>query len=210
MTLKQLREEIKSQDLEVKARKPWPLRDALLEHYRSNMPELTEEEASIVAELELGETKKSDKESIESQSEPDETEKDEVVALEFELEETQAAATCLGCAFIHRFMLELLPQSIENERTDVNKDSIDNALKFIKDAHEKFILYMGHQVRVVNQNKKLDEYDEELKNRCHQERNLEAIYLSLIVDFKMKWEAMYQREKTIQNYGKRGSSWHGI
>jgi hypothetical protein len=26
----------------------------------------------------------------------------------------------------------------------------------------------------------------------------------------MKWEAMYQWEKTIQNSGKRGTSWHGI
>jgi hypothetical protein len=207
----QLRKEIKAQNLQVKARMPQPLRDALLEHYGlSNTPELTEEESSIARDP-PGATEKGNEASIEPLLEPDESEKDQVEIDECgELGETETSATCLGCAFIHKFMLEVLPQAIENELTDDNSDAIDNALLYIEDAHEKFMLYMGHQVRVVNQNKKLNEYDEELKNHCCQERNSQAIYLTLIVDFKMKWEAMYQREKTIQNYGKRGNSWHGV
>jgi hypothetical protein len=172
----------------------------LLEHYgcSNTTPELTEEESS--SEAETGGTENDNNVSIESVLvEPDETKEDNVEVDECELEKTETVATCLGCAFIHRFMLEVLPQAIENERIDDNKDAIDNALMYIEDAHEKFMLYMGHQVRVVNQNKKLDEYDEALKNHCRQERNSQAIYLNLIIDFKMKWEAMYQWEKTIQN-----------
>jgi hypothetical protein len=211
MTLKQLREEIKSQNLQVKARKPQQLRDVLLEHYwRSNTPELTKEESS--SEWDPGGTENDSEASIELLLEPDEqSEKDQVEVNECgEFGETDTSATCLGCAFIHKLMLEVLPQAVANERTNDDNDAIDNALVYIDDAHEKFMLYMGHQVRVVNQNKKLDEYDEALKNHCCQERNSQAICLSLIIDFKMKWEAMYQREKTIQNYGKRGISWHGI
>jgi hypothetical protein len=29
------------------------------------------------------------------------------------------------------------------------------------------------------------------------------------MDYKMKWEAMYSREKTTDHFGKRGISWHG-
>jgi hypothetical protein len=194
----------------VKARKPQPLRDALLEQYRSNPPKLTAEEGGGIEAETPGETRKDNKSSVYPQSEQDDTNRDEVVVDECELVETRAAATCLGCAFIHKFMLEVLPQAVKDEVTENNEDAIDNALMYIEDAHEKFMLYMGHQVRVVNQNRKLMEYDEDLKNRSRQQRNSHAVYLNLIIDFKMKWEPMYQREKTVQNYGKRGISWHGI
>lgn len=214
MALSELRVEIKSEGLQVKARTAQPLRDALLEHYRrSNTQQQTEEEASIEREEPPGVThnkEEDDGTSIESHFEPDETKRDGVEVDNYELEETETAATCLGCAFIHKFMLEVLPQAIKNEQSEKNKDKIENAFVYIEDAHEKFMLYMGHQVRVVNQNKKLNDYDEELETRCFRERNLEAICLYLIIDFKMKWEPMYQREKTTQNFGKRGISWHGI
>ncbi len=31
----------------------------------------------------------------------------------------------------------------------------------------------------------------------------------VVMDYKMKFEAMYYREKTADFYGKKGSSWHG-
>jgi hypothetical protein len=41
------------------------------------------------------------------------------------VEETETAVTCLGCAFIHKFMLEVLPPAIKNEQSEKNKDKID-------------------------------------------------------------------------------------
>ncbi|KAJ0389468.1 hypothetical protein P43SY_011890 [Pythium insidiosum] len=35
---------------------------------------------------------------------------------------------------------------------------------------------------------------------------IEAIVL---IDFKMKLEPLYYREKTVEHYGKRGMTWHG-
>lgn len=31
----------------------------------------------------------------------------------------------------------------------------------------------------------------------------------IVIDYKMKFEPCYYREKTVDHYGKRGISWHG-
>jgi hypothetical protein len=48
-----------------------------------------------------------------------------------------------------------------------------------------------------------------LAEKCEKEKNTVAKNLFVLVDFKMNWEAMYQREKTTDHFGKRGISWHG-
>ena len=73
---------------------------------------------------------------------------------------------CLGCAFLHYFMLEELPTAIEKSRSDENAESIDNALQFIKDSHEKFMLYQGHVVRAWNQSKALEKMERKLFDDC--------------------------------------------
>lgn len=117
---------------------------------------------------------------------------------------------CDGCAFMHYFMLEKLPSAInEVKRDEKNSDSLDNAIEYIADAHEKFYLYQAHVVRVVNQNRKLDKHMKTLRDLCCEEKNVVPKHLWHVIDFKMKWEAMYRRETTTKNYGKRGISWHG-
>jgi hypothetical protein len=116
---------------------------------------------------------------------------------------------CRGCSFLHMFMEEILPTAVGNEKNEENDERIKNALEYIKDSHEKMMLYQAHVVRVANQSAKLDEYDQRLKDLCCKEKNTEPTHLFLVIDFKMKWEPMYQREKTTQNFGKRGISWHG-
>jgi hypothetical protein len=117
---------------------------------------------------------------------------------------------CEGCAFLHYFMLKVLPDALKSvERTADNADSLDNALEYITHAHEKFLLYQAHVMRVVNQGLKLDEYEQRLYNLCCEEQNEDPTHLWLVIDFKMKWEAMYARETTVKNFGKRGISWHG-
>lgn len=64
-------------------------------------------------------------------------------------------------------------------------------------------------MRVIIQNLNLQKYKEELKELCHMEKNSIPLHLWLVIDFKMKWEAMYLKETTVQNYGKQGISWHG-
>jgi hypothetical protein len=45
---------------------------------------------------------------------------------------------------------------------------------------------------------------------CRKDKNVRSLHLKLVAYFKMKWEAMYQRELTTESYGKRGISWHGF
>ena len=48
---------------------------------------------------------------------------------------------------------------------------------------------------------------EEIKSECLPgERSRRAL---LVLDYKMKFERMHHREKTVDHYGKKGISWHG-
>jgi hypothetical protein len=111
-------------------------------------------------------------------------------------------------------MLEKLPGALQEElRQQVpgsdRAKKINDALEFVKESHHRMRLYQAHILRVVNQQKALEGYRQELYERCAKEKNTEARHLYVVIDFKMKWEAMYQREKTTQHFGKRGISWHG-
>jgi hypothetical protein len=111
-------------------------------------------------------------------------------------------------------MLEELPGALEKElRQQVPSSDgakkINSALEFVKDAHHKMMLYQAHILRGVNQQKALERYRQELYDLYAKERNTEVRLLYIVIDFKMKWEAMYQREKTTDHFGKRGIGWHG-
>jgi hypothetical protein len=111
-------------------------------------------------------------------------------------------------------MLEKLPGALQEElRQEVASSDrakrIKDALEFVKESHNKMRLYQAHTLRVANQQKALEGYRQELYELCAKEKNTEARRLYIIIDFKMKWEAMYQREKTLDHFGKRGISWHG-
>jgi len=69
----------------------------------------------------------------------------------------------------------------------------------LSDAMEKLMLYLGHRVRVKNQRDRIDEIMASLSEH-------EAM---VVMDFKMKFESLYFREKTTDFYGKKGLSWHG-
>ena len=122
---------------------------------------------------------------------------------------TDTSDSCDGCTCLHWFMLERLPEVLVAARTSENSSSIENALEHVRHAHEKFMLCQGHQVCVMNQNNQLDKCDEELCERCRKEKNLLSMHTWLIVNFKMKWEPMCQKEETSENCGKCGISWHG-
>ena len=72
-------------------------------------------------------------------------------------------------------------------------------VEMLDDCMLKVKLFIAHCVRSHIQNKRCDQ----LKNELTQEQAL------IIIDYKMKFEPMYFREKSSQFYGKKGMSWHG-
>jgi hypothetical protein len=126
-----------------------------------------------------------------------------------------SSESCSPCNYLHWFMLERLPTALKAVLEKIEHDdkekakSIKNALQFVEDSYQKMMLYQAHIVRVVNQQNALTRIQQTLQDLCEFERNQRAKRLYIIIDFKMKWEAMYQREKSTDHYGKRGISWHG-
>ena len=47
-------------------------------------------------------------------------------------------------------MSNMMAKAIEESRTPANSESVDDALKLLQDAHQKFRYYEGHQLRCVN------------------------------------------------------------
>jgi hypothetical protein len=68
-------------------------------------------------------------------------------------------------------------------------------------------LFMGHRLRVHNQQKAIQEIHAQISNDCLQIG--ESHECVVLIDYKMKFEPVYHREKTVDHYGKRGISWHG-
>lgn len=69
----------------------------------------------------------------------------------------------------------------------------------LSDSEQKAKLLMGHLLRVHNQRKRIQQLHDHLQTH-------DAM---LVMDYKMKYEPVYFREKTVEHYGKRGMSWHG-
>jgi hypothetical protein len=55
------------------------------------------------------------------------------------------------CLYINHFMLEELYVAISEARMLANTDSIDTALRYVKNALDSFHLFQGHRVRVITQ-----------------------------------------------------------
>ncbi len=75
----------------------------------------------------------------------------------------------------------------------------ENHHAILNDATDKLLLYWGHRVRVRNQRSRIDAIMDSLASH-------EGM---IVMDFKMKFESVYFREKTTEFYGKKGLSWHG-
>jgi hypothetical protein len=71
--------------------------------------------------------------------------------------------------------------------------------ELLEECKQKLVLYQGHRIRVANQRQAINTILSDLEGN-------EGY---VVMDYKMKFEAMYYREKTTDFYGKKGSSWHG-
>ena len=85
--------------------------------------------------------------------------------------------------------------------------ALPNALEVAADCEEKSVLFMGHRIRVTNQKLHITRLIDGMKERCRRGRkSSEAL---VVLDYKMKFDAAYYREKAVDYYGKRGISWRG-
>jgi hypothetical protein len=104
-------------------------------------------------------------------------------------------------------MQEQLPKNVEAARTDANTVSVDDALKFIADALDKFRIFQGHRLRTVNQRNADRIIDAAIEEECRKNKSASTTG-KFTYDFKMKWEEQRAKEATTHFYGKRGLSWH--
>jgi hypothetical protein len=104
-------------------------------------------------------------------------------------------------------MAYLFPTATEESRTLANSESVDDALRLIRDAHQKFRYYQAHRVRCVNAR---DNFSQLEKEECEWvEANKRASGRCMIViDWKMKFLAERIRESSMHHFGKRGLPWH--
>jgi hypothetical protein len=104
-------------------------------------------------------------------------------------------------------MRKKLREEVEGARAALNQESVDDALQFIVDAHEKFHLFQGHRIRVWNQREALEQLMKRMEAKCL-ETKMNSEYCILTADYKMKFDEMRQRESSANFFGKRGISWH--
>lgn len=95
--------------------------------------------------------------------------------------------SCDICSTVHKGMAYIKQST----------DEIHHEL--LGDCAHKIKLYQTHRIRVAVQRIAINAIMDGLTN----------VQALLVMDFKMKFEAEYYREKTTDFYGKKGSSWHG-
>lgn len=104
-------------------------------------------------------------------------------------------------------MLEVLPQAVQENRTAANRESADDALRYVSDSLQCFHLYQAHRVRVVNQRIGIEKeaktiIEEVLKTKQKSKRAL------VVVDFKQKYLETRLRSSQQNDFGQRGMTWH--
>ena len=110
---------------------------------------------------------------------------------------------CASCKHLF-FMLEHLKQMVKKAK---NNKSIKSALRALRNCKKKIKLFMGHKIRVKNQQMEVTKILEDMKKELLENGSCSTCLITL--DFKMKFDAKYFREWTLHFYGKRGMSWHG-
>ena len=116
--------------------------------------------------------------------------------------------TCTECKFPY-YAIDKLKRKIVRHNNTLNSAQVNDALKVLDDALERFVIYMGHKARCTNQNESIKKIEDDMKKVCI-ESNRKNVKGLLVMDFKMKFNPLDARESTINHYGKRGISWHSF
>ena len=101
---------------------------------------------------------------------------------------------------------------LDNEKNspmyEIFQPCCDDAISVIDYIEKKFVLFIGHKARVVNQQQRIKALQNHMKDACVNSKRGIVIGL-LCIDWKMKWEPFSNRETTMEHFDKRGVSWHG-
>jgi hypothetical protein len=111
--------------------------------------------------------------------------------------------------FVEWFMRSELPSVVEDARTPANAMSVDDALLYIADSLEKFHIFQGHRLRVLNQSTYFSYLENLMAETCLRLMS-NCLWCLWVIDWKMKFEAMRVREAATHHYGKRWIGWHGV
>lgn len=123
------------------------------------------------------------------------------------LEGKKDTKTCKACRYVEYFMRKVLPDAISESRTEANKASVEDALRYTKDSLDCFHLFQGHRVRVCNQQQASSGFEKEMYDEVARTKEHGTIGL-LVIDWGMNYEGERKNESQVHNYGKRGHPWH--
>ena len=82
-----------------------------------------------------------------------------------------------------------------------------SAIDIVDECSSKARLFTSHKLRVINQQTTIQGIKDTMKSLCTINKSSDKAIV--LLDYKMKLEPIYYREKTSDHYGKRGISWHG-
>ncbi|CAJ1967739.1 unnamed protein product [Cylindrotheca closterium] len=119
----------------------------------------------------------------------------------------QGVEHCPACKFVEYFMRIVLPDAVKANRSSANSRSIDDALDYIEDSLDCFHRYQAHHVRVVNQQKAIQEVDLKLKDEVLRSKQ-RGTTAKITMDFKQKFVEKRLRSSQMNDFGQRGNSWH--
>jgi hypothetical protein len=120
-------------------------------------------------------------------------------------EKTYEKASCVGCKHLF-YIIQQLRNAIENSRNEDVKMQ-NSAIRALEGCNTKMLLFLGHRLRVMNQQVAIKNMFLGMEHRCEQNKTSDECVI--VIDYKMKFEPCYFREKTVDHYGERGISWHG-
>jgi hypothetical protein len=93
--------------------------------------------------------------------------------------------SCSCCHALHHFIAHVKQRLVESAADE-------NTLGVVADCHVKLELFLGHCLRVLNQQRELHDLFSDMQSRCVENKATEAL---VVIDFKMKAEPIYFREK---------------
>jgi hypothetical protein len=115
-------------------------------------------------------------------------------------DDIEDAAICEECLSLFCFFHSL-------EKRMIELGSLSSTAEVVRECGEKAKLFLGHRIRVIKQQRAIRKTLNDIRDRCMVNRTTSEAVVTL--DYKMKLEPLYYREKTSDHYGKRGMSWHG-
>ena len=100
-----------------------------------------------------------------------------------------------------------LPTEVENNRSQANSISVNDALVYVEDSRDCFNRYQQHRVRVVNQQQAIAKVDAALIIEVRKSKR-RGTTVKVTVDFKQKYLEKRLRSSQLNDFGQRGITWH--